>query len=46
MAKTADENFYEAAIRQWVDGKILEEEGEYDNAVCLQGFAADCAFLQ
>ena len=43
MAGAANENFYEAAVRQWVDGKIREEEGEYDNAVCLQGFAAECA---
>lgn len=39
----ADEDFYEAAIRHWIDGIILEEQGEYDNAVCLQGFAAECA---
>lgn len=39
----ADDNFYEAAIRHWIDGKILEEQEEYDNSVCMQGFAAECA---
>lgn len=39
----ANDDFYEAAIRHWIDGKILEEQGEYDNAVCMQGFAAECA---
>ena len=38
-----NENFFEAAIRHWVDGCILEEHEEYDNAVCMQGFAAECA---
>ena len=38
-----NENFYEAAIRHWSDGKILEQQEEYDNAVCMQGFAAECA---
>ena len=38
-----NENYFEAAVRHWVDGKILEENGEYDNAVCMQGFAAECA---
>lgn len=37
------ENFFEAAVRHWYDGKILEDQGEYDNAVCMQGFAAECA---
>ena len=39
----ADEDFYEAAVRHWIDGAILEEQEEYDNAVCMQGFAAECA---
>ena len=39
----AGEDFYEASIRHWIDGCILEENEEYDNAVCLQGFAAECA---
>lgn len=38
-----NENFYQAAIRHWVDGAILEQQGEYDSAVCMQGFAAECA---
>ena len=38
-----EENFYESSIRHGLDGKILEESGEYDNAVCMQGFAAECA---
>ncbi len=38
-----DENFYEAAIRHLYDGKVLEQREEYDNAVCMQGFAAECA---
>ncbi len=38
-----EEDFFEAAIRHWYDGKLLEEEQEYDNAVCMQGFAAECA---
>ena len=37
------EEFFEAAVRHWYDGKILEENAEYDNAVCMQGFAAECA---
>lgn len=37
------EDFYEAAVRHWIDGKILEDQEEYDNAVCMQGFAAECA---
>lgn len=37
------EDFYEAAIRHWIDACILEEQGEYDNTVCMQGFAAECA---
>lgn len=39
----ANEDFYEAAMRHWVDGNILEREGEYDNAVCMLGFSAECA---
>ncbi len=39
----AVEDFYEASIRHWIDGCILEENEEYDNAVCMQGFAAECA---
>ena len=38
-----EENFYDAAARHWIDGKILEENEEYDNAVCMQGFSAECA---
>ena len=38
-----NEDFYEAAIRHWIDGIILDEKGEYDNAVCMYGFAAECA---
>lgn len=37
------ENFFEAAIRHWYDGKLLEDAEEYDGAVCMQGFAAECA---
>ena len=37
-----EENFYDAAVRHWLDGKILEENEEYDNAVCMQGFSAEC----
>ena len=40
---TTNEDFYDAAIRHWIDGEILEEQEEYDNAVCMQGFAAECA---
>lgn len=39
----ADENFYESAVRHWMDGLILERQEEYDNAVCMYGFAAECA---
>ena len=31
-----DEEFYEAAVRHWIDGTILEQQEEYDNAVCMQ----------
>lgn len=41
--ETICENFYDAAFRHWIDGCILENEEEYDNAVCMQGFAAECA---
>ena len=37
------ENYYDVAVRHWIDGKILEENEEYDNAVCMQGFSAECA---
>ena len=37
------ENFFDAAVRNWQDACILEDAGEYDNAVCLHGFAAECA---
>lgn len=37
------ENYYEAAIRHFVDGSILENEECYDNAVYLFGYAAECA---
>lgn len=43
MVQNGDEDFYGAAVRHWVDGAILEEQGEYDSAVCMQGFAAECA---
>lgn len=33
-----EENFYDAAVRHRIDGKILEESEEYDSAVCMQGF--------
>ena len=41
-----EKNFYESAVRHWLDGKILEEKEEYDNAVCMQGFAAECALKE
>lgn len=37
------ENFYEAAIRHLTDGRILQKEECYDNAVYLYGYAAECA---
>lgn len=37
-----DENFYEAAIRHWIGGCVLEEAEEYDSAVGMHGFAAEC----
>lgn len=37
------EDFYEAAIRHWIGGCILEDAQEYDSAVCMQGFSAECA---
>ena len=37
------ENFFDAAIRNWQDAYILEKADEYDNAVCLHGFAAECS---
>lgn len=37
------EHFFDAAVRNWQDACILEDAGEYDNAVCLHGFAAECA---
>lgn len=36
-------DFYESAIRHWIGGCILELEEEYDSAICLLGFAAECA---
>lgn len=41
--ETTNEDFYDAALRHWIDGEILEGQQEYDNAVCMQGFAAECA---
>lgn len=37
------ENYFDASVRHWYDAQILEDAGEYDNAVCMQGFAAECA---
>lgn len=37
---SAAENFYEAAIRHWIGGAILEEQEEYANAVCMPALAA------
>ncbi|WP_455617076.1 hypothetical protein [Eisenbergiella sp.] len=37
------ENFYEAAIRHFIDGCVLQQEESYDNAVCLFGNSAECA---
>lgn len=38
-----EEHFYEAAIRHYVDGTILQQEECSDNAVCLYGNSAECA---
>ena len=38
-----NEDFYESAIRHWIGGCILDQSEEYDSAVCLYGFAAECA---
>lgn len=38
-----DENYYEAAIRHFVDGDILHQKGCYDNAVCLYCNSAECS---
>lgn len=38
-----DENFYQAAIRHYVDGMILLQEECFDNAVGLFGNSAECA---
>lgn len=35
-------DFYESAIRHWIGGCILEQEEEYDSAVGLLGFSAEC----
>lgn len=37
------EDYYEAAIRHFVDAGILQQGECYDNAVCLLGFSAECA---
>ncbi len=37
------EEFYDAAIRNWYDAVLLIENREYDNAVCMLGFAAECS---
>lgn len=37
------EDFYEAAIRHFVDGRILEMNECYDNALYLFGYAAECS---
>lgn len=38
-----EEHFYEAAIRHYVDGTILQQEECSDNAVYLYGNSAECA---
>ena len=37
------EFFYASALRHYKDAQILKEQGRYDNAVHLYGFAAECA---
>lgn len=37
------ENYYEAAIRHFIDGNILKQADCWDNAVCLYGNSAECA---
>ena len=37
------EFFYASALRHYKDDQILREQGRYDNAVHLYGFAAECA---
>ena len=39
----ANEDFYEAAIRHWIGGRIFGREEKDDKTVCMQGFAAECA---
>lgn len=38
-----NENYYEAALRHFVDAITLENEEAYDNAVYLFGNSAECA---
>lgn len=43
------DRFPEAAVRHYLDGELLHQEGRYDNAMCHYAFSAECAikaFLQ
>lgn len=35
--------FPETAVRHYLDGMLLHQEGRYDNAMCHYAFSAECA---
>ena len=38
-----EDRFPEAAVRHWLDGKMLHQAHRYDNAMCHYAFSAECA---
>ena len=43
MSQCTNDYFPEAAVRHFVDGKILQEANRADNAMCHYAFSAECA---
>ena len=37
------DHYPEAAVRHYIDGKLLHENNRYDNAMCHYAFSAECA---
>ncbi|MCI8591477.1 MAG: hypothetical protein HFI88_03820 [Lachnospiraceae bacterium] len=43
MPQYTNDHFPEAAVRHFVDGKILQDADRADNAMCHYAFSAECA---
>jgi len=40
------ENYFEAAIRHYIDATAMQQEEKYDSAVCLYGNSAECVLKE